>query len=122
MTIPKVVNIARTAFRECLRERRLDCVTKLYHPKAVLKGTFATKPVEGHNNIRKYFKKLFQDVKDVKFDTSPLVFTRRDLVFVSGKYNFIFKDGQIVKATYQLVLDEGKIRSHFSSLNECLSS
>lgn len=121
MTIPRVVTIARTAFRSCLKEHRLDCITGLYHPKAVLKGTFATKPVCGHEGIRKYFQKFFQNIEDVKFDTTPMVFKRKDLIFVCGKYDFIFQDGQKVKATYQLVLDDGKIRSHFSALDECSS-
>jgi hypothetical protein len=119
MSIPRVVTAVRAAFRECLRERRLESVTKLYHPKAVLKGTFATKPVQGHDGIRKYFQKFFRDVEDVKFDKEPLVFKRKELVFVCGKYDFIFQDGQKIKATYQFVLDDGKIRSHFSALNDC---
>ena len=121
MSIPRAVTLARTAFRSCLKEHRLDCITDLYHPKAVLKGTFATKPVRGHEGIRKYFRKFFQDVEDVKFDSSPVVFKRKDLIFVCGRYDFLFQDGQKVKATYQLVLDNGKIRSHFSALNECSS-
>ena len=119
MSIPRVVIAARQAFRSCLKEKRLDCITDLYHKKAILKGTFATKPVTGHGPIRKYFSKFFKDVEDVKFDTEPLVFRRKNLIFVCGKYDFSFEGGQIVSATYQLVLDDGKIRSHFSALNNC---
>lgn len=118
MAIPRAVNIARTAFRECLREKQLDKITRLYHPKAVLKGTFDNKTVKGYEGIQKYFQRIFQNVKDVKFDIHPIVFKRKDLVFVCGEYDFIFQDGKKVNATYQLVLDDGKIRSHFSSLNE----
>ena len=118
MTIQRIVNATRTSFRNCLREQNLDCVTSLYHKKAILKGTFATKPTEGHEGIKKYFKKLIRDVNDVKFDKEPIMFKKQDMIFVLGKYDFILKDGQKIKATYQFVLEDGKIMTHFSALNK----
>ena len=62
MSIPRVVIFVRKEFRSCLKDKRLDCISNLYHKKAVLKGSFAKKPVIGHELIQKYFEKFFKDV------------------------------------------------------------
>jgi hypothetical protein len=118
MSIPRVVIFVRKEFRSCLKDKRLDCISNLYHKKAVLKGSFAKKPVIGHELIQKYFEKFFKDVNDVKFDKNPIIFEKNKLVFVSGKYDFSFDDGRKVRATYQFVLEDDKILTHFSAVNE----
>ena len=116
----RITEPVKLAFQTCIRNRNIECIIKKYDSKAVLKGTFAKKPVQGEENIQKYFKKLFKTVNDVKFGKDPIVFKKNELIFECGNYTFIRCNGEKVKANYQFVLTPvaGKIKilSHFSSL------
>lgn len=119
MIIPRSVLIVRGIFRECILKKDIDGIVSLYKKNAVLKGTFSQKTVRGHEPIRKYFIDLTKrGAEDVRFDSSPTIFTRKEIIFVSGKYKFKMSDKNWILASYQLVIDNGKILSHFSSLTQ----
>ena len=114
----KLTDPVKLSFRECIRNGNATCVISKYDKKAILKGTFAKKPVQGKEKIEKYFDKLLRTVKDVKFEKDPIIFKRNDLIVECGNYTFIRCNGEKVKANYQFVIIPltMKILSHFSSI------
>jgi hypothetical protein len=116
----KLTEPLKLAFKECVKTRNSACIINKYDTKAVLKGTFAGKTVQGRDSIKKYFKKLFKNVDNVNFEKDPIIFKNNDLIFECGNYTFIKCDGEKIKANYQFIynpLDEMKILSHFSSFS-----
>jgi hypothetical protein len=121
MSLLRITDVAKIAFRRCLQNKDLKCISCMYHKNAVLKGTFNKKSVRGHEDIQKYFKKLFRSAEDVKFEKDPIVFSKSGIIFESGNYVFYKKNGKMVEANYNLVLSKTKggiykILSHFSAI------
>lgn len=116
----KLTEPIKIAFQTCIRNRNPECVIKKYDNKAVLKGTFANKSVQGKEGIEKYFKRLFKTVNDVTFEKNPIIFKKNNMIIECGNYTFIKCNGEKIKANYQFIFSplDGKIKilSHFSSL------
>jgi hypothetical protein len=107
MSLLRITDVAKIAFRRCLQNKDLKCISCMYHKNAVLKGTFNKKSVRGP--------------EDVKFEKDPIVFSKSGIIFESGNYVFYKKNGKMVEANYNLVLSKTKggiykILSHFSAI------
>ena len=100
-------------------KKNLKDVLSLYAKNATFKGTLMTKPTQGKENIKKYFKNFAPIVNDIKFKPNEITIKSDNTVNEMGNYIFYTKNG-IIEAQYNFVFciknNEVKILSHFSSL------
>lgn len=108
----------KTNWSNSLLEEDLQSTINCYSEDFIFKGTFSNSITSDIKCLKKYFKHFSKKVKKVVFLKNNKIIKNKDTIIDTGKYNFHTKEGSIIKASYQFVINKKdfKIISHFSLL------